>query len=58
MAIVERFRNKKTLEEEAINECKDVNTAVDVSVFTLLYNYKSEHQDNMYRLFFVIDCLH
>ena len=38
MTKVERLLNKKTLEEVTINECEDINTAVKVNIFTLMYN--------------------
>ena len=38
MTKVERLLNKKTLEEVTTNECEDINTAVKVNIFTLMYN--------------------
>ena len=39
MTKVERLLNKKkTLKEVTINECEDINTAVKVNFFTLMYN--------------------
>ena len=41
---VEKLMKKITLEEDTRNECEDVSTAVEVSLFTLIYKYKSEYK--------------